>query len=115
MSDDKEMKRWLKAAVDSCGTQIEESDSFASIFTSNFRDSPLCALQLGIAIMLDKPIVILADHKEKIPKHLTKIAGLIHRVDMNDPKSLQGAGSAIQEFSKQFVEEEESGSTPTDG
>lgn len=114
--DNKELKDWLKSAVAATGDKIEESDSFASIFTSNYKESPMCALQLGIAILLDKPLVIIADHKEKIPKHLTKIAGLIHRVDLNDPKSMQGAGLAIQEFTKQLdIEEEKSGRTPTDG
>jgi hypothetical protein len=83
MDLDKESKKWLKRAVDGSGEKIEKSAIFASLYSGGYHKDPLCALQLGIAIMLDKPICLIAIDGQPIPKHLEKIAFAIERV--NDP------------------------------
>lgn len=91
-----EFNNWLKKAVKENGEKIKESTGFVSIFTTNYEKEPLCALQIGLAVLLDTPIIIIADHKQTIPLHITKIARLIERVDINNPSDMGRASKAIE-------------------
>lgn len=94
---DKDLKEWFAIGART-GKKIGESHSFAAIFTKNFLNSPECALQLGYAILMDKPIVLIADKNVKIPESLVKIAKLIERVDMSKPSEMARASKSLAEF-----------------
>ena len=73
MLNDEELK-WLKKVALSSGEKIEESSIFLTLLTDNYKSDPVCALQLGIAIMLGKPIVVVANDEIDIPDSLARIA-----------------------------------------
>ena len=64
----------LKKEAISVGEKIEDSAVFMSLYTQSYKDDPMCALQLGIAIMLDKPIGIIAEDGVSVPEVLARIA-----------------------------------------
>ncbi len=61
---------------DSC-SKIKSSDVYASIFTKNFMDNPRCLIELGLAMILDKPICIIHCDDSKIPENIKKVAKFI--------------------------------------
>lgn len=100
MSKDKEFQDWLSRAAKGSGEKLAESAMYAGIVTTDFMKDPLCALQLGLAILMDKPIILIADKAVKIPESLVKIAKVIERVDMNDKQDSSRAAQAIADFSR---------------
>lgn len=95
-----ELKKWLemngprnKEAIASCNT-------FAGIMTQNALEDPGVALQLGYALMLDKPIVLIVDKTMQVPASLVKIARLIERVDTKNPVDMERAGAAVTAFAQ---------------
>lgn len=64
---------YLIAEVKRNALKIGKSDIFISIVTQSYLDSPYCAMQLGLAIILDKPIRLLVKEGTKLPKSLEKI------------------------------------------
>src|SRR6266403_4432408 len=86
-----EFRKWLGNASESSAEKIKESGSFLAIFTDDYKKAALPLLQLGIAIMMDKPIILIVPKEHwniKIPLHLEKIASLIKRVDFDDEKEM---------------------------
>lgn len=102
--DEKAMNEWLRAAVDRNVEPMRQSAMFVSIATKNFIKDPLCALQLGMAILMDKPIVIIADKNEKMPEALVKIAKVIEKVDFDNKADFERAMTSVGEFAQTLPE-----------
>jgi hypothetical protein len=79
---------------------IEGSHVFASLVTQSYLDSPECALQVGLAVMLDKPICLIVDKGRKIPANLIKIAKIIEYADFKNAKDLERAAATVQKFAE---------------
>ena len=95
---DEKTKEWLDKVGKDSYEKIEMSSSFAGVVTSSFLKSPLCALQIGYAVILGKPIILIVDKNLQLPQSLVKIAGLIERVDTNNPDDMNRAKQSIQNF-----------------
>jgi hypothetical protein len=52
---------------------------------------PVPVMQLGYAMLLDKPIVIIAPHGSKIPENVTRVARAVEFFDRDDTNSLHAA------------------------
>lgn len=101
MSNDKEQfNEWLKKASEGSLPKLEQSSVYAGIATENFLKDPVCALQLGYAILLDKPIVLIADKTMQLPASLVKVAKLIERVDIKSQEDMSRASKAVAEFAR---------------
>lgn len=101
MSKEKEeLDAWLKQASGGSLPKMQGSSSYAGIVTESFLKDPLCALQLGYAILLDKPIILIADHNLKLPAALVKIAKIIERVDIKNPRDMKRASESIGNFAR---------------
>lgn len=103
--DEEEFTEWLQEAVKRSAKPIQQSNMFVSLATKNYIESPLCALQLGLAILMDKPIVIIADKNEKMPEALVKIAKVIERVDFDDKADMDRALTSVNNFAKTLPED----------
>lgn len=95
MLDEVNLKRWFREVSEKSGKRIEESDAFVSIFTTNYEQNPQCALELGIAIMLDKPIYLLVEKGTPIPSNLKKVANGIEFCDRDDPDGIRKASNRL--------------------
>lgn len=90
-----ELDAWLDEASKNSLPKMQQSGTYMGVVTSDFLKDPLCALQLGYAMILDKPIVLIADKNLKIPASLTKIAKVIERVDINNKNDMKRATESI--------------------
>lgn len=78
--------KWLKLVVKDIKNKVEGSSIFTGIFSSDYVKDPLCILQLGTAILLDKPIALLVVNGTKVPEHIKKIAQHIEYLPDNHSK-----------------------------
>lgn len=87
---------------------LVESVVFMHLFSPKMIEKgsaePLPFLQLGIAIMLDKPIVLLIDEtdRERVPERLRKVADRIVFYDgenLSDPETADAIQQAIKSLS----------------
>lgn len=89
-----EIKAWAKKVVDHSRPAIEGSENFCSIVTDGYLNDPLCATQFGMAMFMDKPIVLMVRVGTKIPKRLEKIAdGIVY---FHDEKDLKNASKRLR-------------------
>lgn len=98
--EQEQFNQWLKDASADSLPKIKDSGTYAGIVTDSFLKDPLCALQLGYAMLLDKPIILIADKSMKLPESLVKISKLIERVDIKNPADMRRASQSIAEFAK---------------
>lgn len=93
-----EMVIWAK--------KVTEGMSDSAIFMQLFNplsdpdealEDPQYLIQLGYAIMLDKPVIVIASYKQTIPDKLEKVADVIGRYKDGSMKSIHNAiESAIE-------------------
>lgn len=102
MSED--FKKWLKRQAEDSGAKIMDSEFFAGIIDDNFIKDPLCALQIGYAVLLGKPIVLMVDESVKVSATLEKAAQGIIRVDMKNPASMQRGQEDLAKWLKGNVQ-----------
>lgn len=71
---------FLKKAVKENAEKIADSQIFCCIISDAYLNNPYCAMQLGLAILLDKPIRLLVKRGVKLPQALEKIADKIEYI-----------------------------------
>lgn len=90
-----EMKSLVEAATTS-KEKMEPCSVYLGFISKHFEKDPLCILQLGIAILLDKPIcLIVVDGGQKVPKTLEKIALRIEHVRADHLEDMEQATKNI--------------------
>lgn len=67
--EQRKAKEWMKKQFEG----ISKSAIFVGIDSKNYRDDIRCAAQLGLAVMLDKPIFLLIDDSIASSSKLLKI------------------------------------------
>jgi hypothetical protein len=94
---EREWNEKLKAAAKENIEKINESAAFISLFNEKMADEPLPCLQLGLAMLLDKPIYLLVPEGDVLPENLKKVAVRIeyYKRDLNDMTSFQEAGKRL--------------------
>ena len=93
--------QFKKQALKSCD-KIEESDLFVSIYSKSYREDPTCALQLGLAILMDKPMGFLVMPGVEIAPKLLKMADAIEYC-ANEEKSIEAAtGRLLKKLQEKF-------------
>lgn len=90
MSDD-DIKEWARKVFERSFPQMRASAVFLSVYSKGMREDPTPCLQLGIALLLDKPIIVLAAEGEAVPENLRKVAKKICTYNLDSPESLQEA------------------------
>lgn len=100
MSDDSEMRDWLHSNGPGNYDRIRDSKMFLTLFNQDMRKEALPCLQLGLAIMMDKPILILAPREAVIPTNLKRIAVAIERFDSDDIENTKTAMDRLMKKAK---------------
>lgn len=91
-----EMREWAKKVVAHSAPHIAESENFCSIVTDGYLADPLCATQFGMALFMDKPIILIVKVGTKIPKRMEKVAdGIVYFHDENDLKNASERFKAV--------------------
>ena len=68
---------WLMEAKEKLVPKIENSDLFVSLFTPGYKKDPKCAIELGMSILMEKPLLFFVPNGELIPRTLKLIADKI--------------------------------------
>jgi hypothetical protein len=61
------------------------------------------SVELGMSIMLDKPILAVVQPGAKVPDHLARVADLIVECDMNNPADQEKLAEAIKKFVEKHI------------
>src|ERR1043165_2547822 len=97
-----DFKKWLDDQAQDSGVKIQSSSIFSGIVTDSFLNDPVCAFQIGCAILFNKPIVLIADRECKLPESLTKVAKLIERVDINNREDMARASESLRKILQEY-------------
>lgn len=94
--NEEETRAWAQKVVDKSLPGIADSANFCSIVTDKFLQDPYCATQMGMALFMDKPIVLMVKVGTKIPSRLEKLAdGIVYFQDDADLKNASVRLTAI--------------------
>jgi hypothetical protein len=92
---DKDYDRWLKRARDEMFPKLKDSAMQISILTGD-PDPKMC-VELGAAILFDKPIIVWVPRDMKVPVNLKRVATHIIQGDVNDPSDVEELKRAIRD------------------
>lgn len=99
--DDPELQRWRKETTETLLPMIDSSAMVSTLLPSGEPDAKI-AVELGFAILLDKPLFFVADPAgPPINDHLRRVADQIIEVDMSNPSK---AAAEIQEKLAAFMD-----------
>ena len=94
MMDDKEAREWARKVVQDSMPHIKDAENFCSIVTDGYLSDPLCATQFGMALFMDKPIILMVKVGTPIPKRLEKVAdGIVY---FQDDKDFENASMRVK-------------------
>lgn len=86
-----ELEKWIETTASKMG----DSAICLSIFTKDYKKGIDSLLQFAVAIMLDKPIYLLAPDNIEIPEHVKKIASAIELYKEGDRDSFNAASTRL--------------------
>jgi hypothetical protein len=93
-----ENDEWAKHVLDEVVPKIEGSTVTISLVPTGETDVKF-AVELGLSIMLDKPILAVVQPGTKIPGHLARVADRIVEFRDDDPEGTQrGIRDALSEL-----------------
>lgn len=73
--DNPEARAWAERALDDLLPKLRESAMTVSIVPDEANVGSIkFAVELGLSIMLDKPIVLAVQPGQRVPEHLTRVA-----------------------------------------
>jgi hypothetical protein len=101
MSEQDRWEEWLGEAAERSAEKIADSAVFMGLFSKDYRESSLCLLQLGIAIMLDKPILMVVPPDVEVPENLRKLAAGLCVIDIR----ASGSSEVVADWLKKKIEE----------
>lgn len=71
---------WARRVLDELVPQLTDSAAIVSVVPSGPADVKF-AVELGLSIMLDKPIILAITAGQKVPEHLVRVADEIVEID----------------------------------
>jgi hypothetical protein len=74
MNYSEEAEEWIKKAGEDLAPKMRESAMFVSLFRESMASDPKCAMELGLAILNEKPIRLMVAEGTPIPAVLRKLA-----------------------------------------
>lgn len=54
--------------------KLSSSQVYLALITNNFLKDSKCATEIGLAVLLDKPIILVVKEGTKLPENLKKVA-----------------------------------------
>ena len=100
--DSDEWREWAKAAEDDLIPKLKDSGLTMSIVPKGESDIKF-AVELGLSIMMNKPIIALVTPGAHVPEKLLKVVDELLEVDLGNPEE---AAPRIQAAISRIVERE---------
>lgn len=79
-----EEKKYLDKVAKSSEIGLKSSKIFLGIGTEEYYKDPVSMLQIGMAVLMDKPIYLLVPHGTNIPRNLKVVATHIEYYGPNE-------------------------------
>lgn len=95
--EDPELRAWEKSVRRDLIPKLESSGAVVSLVPSGETDVKF-AVELGLSIMMDKPILAVAQPDTEIPPKLNRVADLVIVADMGTPEGQAHVQQAIHDF-----------------
>ena len=83
--DDPQTKRWASHVREKVAPMVRDVNAFLALAPQGEPDIKFC-VELGLGIMYDKPIIVVARERKDVPSSLWMIAEAVLVGDMDDPK-----------------------------
>jgi hypothetical protein len=90
----REVQEWLENAANDMFPKMKDSACSIAIFSG--KVDPKFALEIGAAILFDKPIVLLVTKDEQLSPSLERAAAAIVRGGMDEPGTVERLHAAIE-------------------
>lgn len=93
MRKDRELDRRLLRVARGSAAKMDDCATFMALWSDGMRDDPVCLIQMGLAMYLDKPIYLLVPEGTTIPNNLLAVARRIEyfKRDETDFSSINAA------------------------
>jgi hypothetical protein len=85
------VNRTLRRAARENFDKISDAQWFVCLFDDTMVEEVIPLLQMGLAIYLDKPILLLVPKGASVPMNLRRLALDVAEFDPTDPASLEAA------------------------
>jgi len=86
---------WMKKIIDDSGAKIKSSEVFTTMLSESYLENPQCLLELAMAIVLDKPVFVIALDDVKVPENLIKMGAHVERVKRGSDADMKRAVRSI--------------------
>jgi hypothetical protein len=96
---DPRTQKWMKHVRETVLPMVEESNAFACIAPQGEPDVKFC-VELGLGIMLDKPIIVIARARRDVPSKLWMIAEAVLIGDIGDPAFQERIATTLKGVAK---------------
>lgn len=96
LNDDPEFKAWAKRVRTELVPMIEDTQMTVSICPTSDKVDVKFAVELGLSIMLDKPIVVAVPPGVAVPERLVRVADEIVELTAMDDETRGRIGEAIK-------------------
>ena len=94
-TDWENFRKSYRQASEQSHALMKDSAMYLGLLTPNFFKDPVCKIQLGLAVLLDKPLYLLVFKNVPIPQHLKSIASGIEIVEDESVEACQQASSKL--------------------
>lgn len=79
---------FLREAAERTFEKLTDSQCFVALFSEAYQRDPVALLQLGMAVVLDKPILLLVKQGVHIPENVRRLARAIEEYNTPDDAAL---------------------------
>lgn len=100
MSDDFDERQFQKVVTEGLVPKVANSAAFVSICPDMDQIDAKFCVELGVAIMLDKPILAIVSPGRTVSNKLRQIADVIVEADITTDEGQKQIALAIGDFSK---------------
>jgi hypothetical protein len=87
----RKLKDWTRKVTRGQRDSAVFLDLWSDVMADDPSSEPVPVMQLGYAMLLDKPIVIVAPHGSRIPENVKRAARAVEFYDRTDTSSLHAA------------------------
>ena len=102
----KSWESWVEHVRKDTVQKMDESAFVMQLVPEHNKVDVKFAVEIGLSILMDKPILAIATPGTEIPRKLRKIADVIVYADIDTKEGRDLVGQAVQDFKEKVREEE---------
>lgn len=102
MIKDKDIEKLKKIAAESA-KGLNQSQIMISIFTESYKKDPVTLIQLGMSILMDKPMAFVVPYGVQVPENIIAVAKAIEYYDANDKSTMEIATDRLMNKMKDYL------------